>query len=138
MDPVLVIGNGMVGHPFVGAGRRAGIGPGGGGGGGGPPGGRPGPPSGGGARGGAPPRGRGYDRVHLWAVSDGTTADELTLGDADLYGAPGVELVLGDPVVALDTAAHTATTAAGRTIASRTCVLATGSAPFVPPIPGTD
>ena len=67
-------------------------------------------------------RRRAYDRVHLSSVFDGTTADELTLGAPDLYDTPGVELVLGDTVVALDTAAGTATTASGREIAYRACV----------------
>ncbi|MET0144454.1 MAG: nitrite reductase large subunit NirB [Ilumatobacteraceae bacterium] len=116
-DPILVVGNGMVGHRFVEAAVERGLGP-------------------------LVVVGeewrRAYDRVHLSAVFDGTSADELTLGAPDLYDTPGVELVLGDTVTTLDTAAGTATTASGRTIAYRACVLATGSFPFVPPIPGTD
>ena len=76
--------------------------------------------------------------MHLSAVFDGTTADELTLGAPDLYDTPGVELVLGDASSRIDTAAGTATTASGREIAYRACVIATGSFPFVPPIPGVD
>ena len=115
MAGVLVVGNGMVGHRFLEAVRTRGVGP-------------------------ITVVGeecrRAYDRVHLSAVFDGISEDELTLGADDVYD--GVELVLGDPVAALDTAARTATTAAGRVLAYDTCVLATGSAPFVPPIPGTD
>ena len=117
MDPILVIGNGMVGHRFVEAAVELGVGP---------------------IVVVGEERRRAYDRVHLSAVFDGTTPEELTLGEADLYDSPGVELVLGDPVVVLDPEAHGATTAAGRTFAYSTCVLATGSAPFVPPIPGTE
>ncbi len=46
---------------------------------------------------------RAYDRVHLSSVFDGAVPDDLTLGDADFYDDPAVELVLGDHVVALDT-----------------------------------
>src|SRR5687768_4462443 len=74
-----------------------------------------------------------YDRVHLSSLFDGATPDDLSLGDQ-----PGVELVLGDPVSAIDTGARTATTASGRALAWDRCVLATGSYPFVPPIPGAD
>ena len=74
-----------------------------------------------------------YDRVHLSSLFDGATPEDLALGDE-----PDVTLVLGDPVDGLDVGAGTATLASGRAIAWDTCVLATGSAPFVPPIPGTD
>ena len=84
-------------------------------------------------------RRRAYDRVHLSSLFDGDDADELDARRArPATTTHGVELVLGDPVVALDTAAGTATTASGRAIAYDACVLATGSCPFVPPIPGTD
>src|SRR6478752_2323030 len=79
-----------------------------------------------------------YDRVHLSSVFDGSTADELTLGEPDFYRANGVELLLGDPVVAINTKERFATTANGNYVNYVSCVLATGSAPFVPPIPGTD
>src|SRR5262245_15240328 len=83
-------------------------------------------------------RRRAYDRVHLSSLFDGATADELALGQPDLYERPDVELILGDAVTALDVDARVATTSKGRRVAYRACVLATGSAPFVPPIPGTD
>jgi nitrite reductase (NADH) large subunit len=79
-----------------------------------------------------------YDRVHLSSFFDGSTSEDLTLGAPGWYAEHGIELVLGDPVVALDTGARTATTADGRELAYSTCVLATGSAPFVPPVPGSD
>ena len=81
---------------------------------------------------------RAYDRVHLSSLFDGVTEADLQLGDDDVYAAPGLELLLGDPVVDIDPIARTARTAAGRSISFTDCVLATGSAPFVPPIPGTD
>ena len=57
-------------------------------------------------------RRRAYDRVHLSSVFDGATEVDLVLGEAGLYDTDGVDLVLGDPVVALDTQARTAVTAA--------------------------
>src|SRR3954451_17031479 len=79
-----------------------------------------------------------YDRVHLSSLFDGQAAQDLALGPLDLYDTDGVELVLGDPVVRLSSQDKMATTASGRTIAFDTCVLATGSYPFVPPVPGAD
>ncbi|MCU1364728.1 MAG: nitrite reductase large subunit, partial [Ilumatobacteraceae bacterium] len=117
---ILVIGNGMVGHRFVEAAVERGI---------------------------VPTRSvlvvgeerrRAYDRVHLSSVFDGVDEADLQLGDADIYVTPGIELLLGDAVVSLDTSGRVARTASGRTIAFDDCILATGSAPFVPPIPGTD
>ena len=81
---------------------------------------------------------RAYDRVHLSAVFDGLSEDDLTLGEAGLYDHRAIELVLGDAIETIDTEAHVALTASGRVIGYRHCVLATGSFPFVPPIPGTD
>ncbi|WP_395105728.1 nitrite reductase large subunit NirB [Actinomadura sp. SCN-SB] len=73
-----------------------------------------------------------YDRVALTSY--------LTEG-ADLACAPhdeNVEVLTGDPVVAIDRAARVARTASGREVAFDALVLATGSAPFVPPVPGRD
>jgi len=117
---ILVVGNGMVGHRFVEAAVALGI-----------------ERSHGIVVVGEEQR-RAYDRVHLSAVFDGTTEDELTLGAPDLYATDGVALVLSDPVVTLRTPDRTAVTAGGRIIDYELCVLATGSAPFVPPIPGAD
>jgi nitrite reductase (NADH) large subunit len=116
MARTLVIGNGMVGHRFVEEAVARSIGPivviG-------------------------EERRRAYDRVHLSSVFDGVAPEELALGDPGLYARPDVELVLGDAVTTLDVGARTATTASGRAVAYDRCVLATGSSPFVPPIPGT-
>lgn len=79
-----------------------------------------------------------YDRVHLSARFTGTSAEELTLPAADFLDRHGIDLRLGDPVTALDAARRTVTTASGRTVAYDALVLATGSYPFVPPVPGAD
>jgi nitrite reductase (NADH) large subunit len=77
---------------------------------------------------------RAYDRVHLSSVFDGVDPDDLALGSDDLYARDGMELLLGDRVAVLS--GHTVTTASGRVVPFDSCVLATGSYPFVPPIPG--
>jgi nitrite reductase (NADH) large subunit len=77
-----------------------------------------------------------YDRVSLSSYVDDWDIRSLALPDVsddDL-----VSVRLGDPVVAVDRAARTVTTAAGHTQPYDALVLATGSAPFVPPVPGHD
>jgi nitrite reductase (NADH) large subunit len=83
-------------------------------------------------------RHRAYDRVHLSRLFSSDDPSSLFLGDDDLHARSGIELVLGDPVARLETTERVARTESGRTITYSTCVLATGSSPFVPPIPGTD
>jgi nitrite reductase (NADH) large subunit len=70
-----------------------------------------------------------YDRVRLSAWFDGEPLDLATVD--------GVEVRLGEPALALDPAARKVATAAG-TYAYDSLVLATGSYPFVPPVPGKD
>jgi nitrite reductase (NADH) large subunit len=77
-----------------------------------------------------------YDRVGLTSFFTGTTADELSLVAPGAYDA--IEVHLGDPVVSIDRESCTVTSAAGVTVAYDALVLATGSYPFVPPVPGHD
>jgi nitrite reductase (NADH) large subunit len=77
-----------------------------------------------------------YDRVGLSSFFNGTSADELSLVQPGAYD--GVDLRLGDPITVIDRAARTITSASGHTVAYDALVLATGSFPFVPPIPGHD
>jgi nitrite reductase (NADH) large subunit len=79
-----------------------------------------------------------YDRVQLTSYFSGTSPEELTLTDPEFLTEHGIELYLGDPARSIDRAARTVTTLAGRTVRYDTLVLATGSAPFVPPVPGKD
>jgi NADH oxidase (H2O2-forming) len=62
--------------------------------------------------------------------------DKNLIPDAAVTGN-GAELIL-DRVTTLDREAHTVTTAAGQTIGYKKLVLATGSRPVVPPIPGRE
>jgi nitrite reductase (NADH) large subunit len=79
-----------------------------------------------------------YDRVHLSSFFEGTSADELSLVDPAILDVPGVRIHAGDPAIRIDRDARTVTSAMGRTVAYDALVLATGSTPFVPPVPGND
>jgi nitrite reductase (NADH) large subunit len=81
---------------------------------------------------------RAYDRVHLSSMVDGVDRESLALGSADLYARNGVTLRSGERIARLDPERSQAYTTGGESIAFETCVLATGSSPFVPPVPGAD
>jgi nitrite reductase (NADH) large subunit len=74
-----------------------------------------------------------YDRVHLTSLFGGKTADDLALEPHE-----GVTMLVGDKAVDIDREARVVTAASGREVRYDKLVLATGSAPFVPPIPGRD
>lgn len=78
-----------------------------------------------------------YDRVALTSFFE-VGADALSLLPGGVYDDPRVELRLGVEVVGLDRGARTVVLADGTTETYDELVLATGAAPFVPPVPGTD
>ncbi|MCA2219948.1 nitrite reductase large subunit NirB [Nonomuraea aurantiaca] len=74
-----------------------------------------------------------YDRVALTSYLSGTSVEDLT------YPVPpGTVTRLGGRVTAIDRAARTVTLADGSAEPYDVLVLATGSAPFVPPVPGAE
>jgi nitrite reductase (NADH) large subunit len=77
-----------------------------------------------------------YDRVALSSYVD--TWDPRALELAGFADDPLVTQRLGDPVVGIDRAARTVTTAGGLVEGYDRLVLATGSYPFVPPVPGRE
>ncbi|MGF1726542.1 nitrite reductase large subunit NirB [Photobacterium nomapromontoriensis] len=79
-----------------------------------------------------------YDRVQLSHYFSGKTASDLALTDEAYYQQHGVSYVLGDAVVEIDHQYQAVITASGRRERYDVLVLATGSFPFVPPIPGND
>ncbi|PZQ60029.1 MAG: nitrite reductase large subunit [Sphingomonas taxi] len=78
-----------------------------------------------------------YNRIMLSPVLAGEkTFDQIVLNDRDWYRDNGIELVAGDPVVAIDRAAKTVTARSGRRVGYDKLVIATGSDPFIIPVPG--
>ena len=80
-----------------------------------------------------------YDRVHLSEWFGGKTAEDLSLlPSRDFYQANGIDFRAGAKVSGLDRTTKTLTLADGTTVGYDHLVLATGSRPFVPPVPGAD
>ncbi len=79
-----------------------------------------------------------YDRVHLSGFFAGKTADDLTLASMDWYQDNNIRLHLGDPVKSIDRLAKTVHSHKDIIESYDYLVIATGSAAFVPPIPGVD
>jgi nitrite reductase (NADH) large subunit len=79
-----------------------------------------------------------YDRVALSSFFDGASADDLGLVEPGFAERHGVRIVTGDAVTTLDRGRRTVMTASGEEVAYDHLVLATGSSPFVPPMPGVE
>jgi nitrite reductase (NADH) large subunit len=75
-----------------------------------------------------------YDRVQLTSFFSGKTAADLSLFREPL----DITLRLNDPVLAIDPAAKLVSSARYRNVPYDKLVIATGSVPFVPPVPGSD
>jgi nitrite reductase (NADH) large subunit len=79
-----------------------------------------------------------YDRVHLSAFFSGKSADDLSLVPAGFFDKGNMLLKLNARAVAVDRAARTVTVGSGEVLAYDKLVFATGSYPFVPPLPGKE
>jgi len=79
-----------------------------------------------------------YDRVNLSKFFEGKDASELDLAAPGDYERWGIEVFLSDPVVAVELGARQVVTASGRRESYDRLVLASGSRPFVPPVPGSE
>ena len=79
-----------------------------------------------------------YDRVALSSYVGSWDRGALALAGNDYTGDGLVRLRVGERVTAIDRDARAVTTSAGEEIGYDALVLATGSYPFVPPIPGKD
>jgi nitrite reductase (NADH) large subunit len=79
-----------------------------------------------------------YDRVQLSSLFCGRTAQELSLVPPGFFESHGIAARLGERAAAIDRSARVVQTSAGAEIPYDVLVLATGSYPFVPPIPGCD
>lgn len=79
-----------------------------------------------------------YDRVHLSEFFSGRSADDLSLVPQGFYDRPGLTLRLNARVASIERRDNTLQLANGETLAYDKLVLATGSVPFVPGVPGHD
>jgi nitrite reductase (NADH) large subunit len=79
-----------------------------------------------------------YDRVHLSEYFGGKTAEDLALTTPENYESLGVNFQLSAKVIQIDKSAKFVTTENGDVYAYDKLILATGSFPFVPPIPGKE
>jgi len=82
-------------------------------------------------------RQRAYDRVHLSEYFGGRDAESLAMCEADYYSRHGVQAHLGEQVLEIDRERKEVVTGNGRQPYDK-LILATGSYPFVPPIPGAE
>ena len=79
-----------------------------------------------------------YDRVHLSEYFTGKTAADLSMAPEGFFEQHGISLYLGDKAIAIDRQSKQVTSAKGIVVQYDKLVLATGSFPFVPPVPGHD
>lgn len=80
-----------------------------------------------------------YNRIMLSPVLSGEkTIDDIMLHPHAWYADKGIRLIAGDPAVRIDRPRKHVYTEKGEVISYDRLILATGSKPFVPPIPGSD
>ncbi|WP_112381498.1 nitrite reductase large subunit NirB [Sphingomonas carotinifaciens] len=80
-----------------------------------------------------------YNRIMLSPVLAGEkTFDEIVINGADWYADNDITLISGDPVIAIDREARTVTSQGGVTVDYDRLLIATGSDPFIIPVPGRD
>lgn len=79
-----------------------------------------------------------YDRVHLSEFFENQDAKALEMAPAEWYADNNIDLITGERVADINRTSKTITTAIDREFSYDYLVLATGSAPFVPPIKGVE
>ncbi len=79
-----------------------------------------------------------YDRVGLTSFFAHRDAEQLMLARMEWYEQNGIEIHVGDRANQIDRESKVVRSDKGVEIAYDTVVLATGSYPFVPPVPGID
>jgi nitrite reductase (NADH) large subunit len=80
-----------------------------------------------------------YNRIMLSPVLAGDKSfDEIVINSAEWYAANGIGLISGDPVIHIDRDTKQVVSQSGRVESYDRLVLATGSDPFVIPVPGKD
>lgn len=79
-----------------------------------------------------------YDRVALTSYFSGKTPEDLSMTDMAFIEKEGIELYVGDPAETIDREARRVTARSGLVVDYDVLVMATGSYPFVPPVPNKD
>ena len=80
-----------------------------------------------------------YNRIMLSSVLAGDkTVDEIVINSREWYEENGITLIAGDPVTKIDRDNRTVTSASGLTVSYGRLLIATGSKPLAPPLPGLD
>ncbi|RAU23332.1 nitrite reductase large subunit [Paramagnetospirillum kuznetsovii] len=80
-----------------------------------------------------------YNRIMLSSVLAGEKqVDDIIINTLDWYRDNGITLHTGNPVMSMDPAAKTVTAASGLVVPYDRLLLATGSKPLMPPLPGLD
>ena len=79
-----------------------------------------------------------YDRVQLSAYFSGKSADDLSMVTPGFFEENGITVRMGDKAISVDRRRKVVISQNGDEIPYDKLVLATGSYPFVPPVPGHD
>ncbi len=80
-----------------------------------------------------------YNRIALSAVLAGDKSlDDIVINPRAWYEENGLDLIAGDPVLKLDPVTKTVTSVGGRVARYDRLLLAVGSKPIAPPIPGVN
>ncbi|MDE2075300.1 MAG: nitrite reductase large subunit NirB [Alphaproteobacteria bacterium] len=78
-----------------------------------------------------------YNRILLSSVLAGDKSlDEIVINSRDWYAENGIRLITDDAVTRIDRETKTVTAASGRQVPYDRLLIATGSKPLAPPIPG--
>jgi nitrite reductase (NADH) large subunit len=78
-----------------------------------------------------------YNRMALSEYFKGRTAEDLSLVKDNMYEQYGIKVLIGELATAIDPVNKIITSSSGPTYPYDKLVLATGSFPFVPPVPGS-
>jgi nitrite reductase (NADH) large subunit len=80
-----------------------------------------------------------YNRIMLSPVLAGEKAfDDIVINTAEWYAENGIDLISGDPVEHIDRATSTVISRSGRVEPYDRLLIATGSDPFIIPVPGSN
>jgi nitrite reductase (NADH) large subunit len=80
-----------------------------------------------------------YNRIMLSPVLAGEkTFEDIIINSREWYAENGIELIAGDPVVGIDRVNNIVTSRGGRVMSYDRLLIATGSYPFIIPVPGKD